>query len=129
MKTPLRVSACTVALNAALNVLALVVLPQEWRHVGFAASTVICAAAGCALLCLAARRDGGLAALAASGPAVLRILVAVAAMSAVLLIAKPYLSGLNSILALAAEIAIGGATYVAIFGIISAVSKTTNKKG
>ena len=114
MKTPLRVSVCTVVLNAALNILALVTLPQEWRHVGFAASTVVCAATGCVLLCLAARRDGGLAALAASGPAVLRILVAVAAMSAVLVIAKPHLSGLNRILALASEIAIGGVAYAAI---------------
>ena len=114
MKTPLRVSACTVVLNAALNIVALVSLPQEWRHVGFAASTVVCAATGCALLCLAARRDGGLAALAASGPAVLRILVAVAAMSAALLFTRPLLSETNRILALAAEIAVGGATYAAV---------------
>ena len=100
--------------NAALNVLALVLLPQEWRHVGFAASTVVCSATGFALLCFAARKDGGLAALAGSLPAVLRILVAVAAMSAVLLIAKPFFSDANRILALAAEIAFGGATYAAI---------------
>ncbi|MBO7684271.1 MAG: murein biosynthesis integral membrane protein MurJ, partial [Kiritimatiellae bacterium] len=59
MKTPLRVSVQTVVLNAALNVLAVVFLPQEWRHVGLAASTVVCAAAGCALLAAAARRRGG----------------------------------------------------------------------
>ena len=114
MKTPLRVSVCTVVLNAALNVLALVLLPQEWRHVGFAASTVVCSATGFALLCFAARKDGGLAALAGSLPAVLRILFAVAAMSAMLLIAKPFFSDANRILALAAEIAFGGATYAAI---------------
>lgn len=140
MKTPLRVSVCTVVLNAALNILALVALPQEWRHVGFAASTVVCAATGCALLCFAARRDGGLAALSASGSAVLRILAATAAMTAVLVFARSRLADANRILALAAEIAIGGATYAAIafpllrsrgrfFGIISAKSKTAKKKG
>ena len=50
MKTPLRVSVQTVFLNAALNVLAVVLLPVEWRHVGLAASTSLCALVGCALL-------------------------------------------------------------------------------
>ena len=50
MRTPLRVSVQTVFLNAALNVLAVVLLPVEWRHVGLAASTSLCALVGCALL-------------------------------------------------------------------------------
>ncbi len=50
MKTPLRVTLQTVCLNAALNVLAVVALPQEWRHVGLAASTSFCALVGCVLL-------------------------------------------------------------------------------
>ena len=50
MKTPLRVSVQTVFLNAALNVLAVVTLPVEWRHVGLAASTSLCALVGCVLL-------------------------------------------------------------------------------
>ena len=49
MATPLRVSVATVVLNAALNVLAVVLLPQEWRHVGLAASTSFCALAACIL--------------------------------------------------------------------------------
>ena len=49
MATPLRVSVATVVLNAALNVLAVVFLPQEWRHVGLAASTSFCALAACLL--------------------------------------------------------------------------------
>ena len=49
MATPLRVSVATVVLNAALNVLAVVLLPQEWRHVGLAASTSFCALAACLL--------------------------------------------------------------------------------
>ena len=49
MKTPLRISVETVVLNAVLNVLAVVLLPQEWRHVGLAASTSLCALVGCVL--------------------------------------------------------------------------------
>jgi len=50
MKTPLRVTVATVVLNASLNIMAVALLPVEWRHVGLAASTSLCAAAGCALL-------------------------------------------------------------------------------
>ena len=50
MRSPLRVSVQTVFLNAALNVLAVVLLPVEWRHVGLAASTSLCALVGCVLL-------------------------------------------------------------------------------
>ena len=50
MRTPLRVSVQTVFLNATLNVLAVVFLPVEWRHVGLAASTSLCALVGCVLL-------------------------------------------------------------------------------
>ena len=49
MKTPLRVTVQTVCLNAVLNVLAVVLLPQEWRHVGLAGSTSLCALVGCLL--------------------------------------------------------------------------------
>ena len=49
MKTPLRVSVETVVLNGVLNVLAVVFLPQEWRHVGLAGSTSFCALVGCLL--------------------------------------------------------------------------------
>ena len=49
MKTPLRVTVQTVILNATLNILAVVFLPQDWRHVGLAASTSFCAFVGCVL--------------------------------------------------------------------------------
>ena len=54
MKTPLRVTVKTVCLNAALNILAVALLPVEWRHVGLAASTSVCALVGCVLLVRAA---------------------------------------------------------------------------
>ncbi len=50
MKTPLRVTVQTVCLNATLNVLAIALLPMDWRHVGLAASTSFCALVGCVLL-------------------------------------------------------------------------------
>lgn len=53
MKTPLRVTLITVVMNAILNILAVVFLPQEWRHVGLAVSTVFCSMVGCALFLLA----------------------------------------------------------------------------
>jgi putative peptidoglycan lipid II flippase len=56
MKTPLRVTLVTVVLNAVLNVLAVCLLPQEYRHVGLAASTVFCSMIGCALFVLAFMR-------------------------------------------------------------------------
>lgn len=56
MKTPLAVSVKMVFLNAFLNVAAVVTLPEEWRHVGLAGSTVLCAAGSCWLLGTRARR-------------------------------------------------------------------------
>lgn len=59
MSTPLKVSVKMVFLNATLNILAVAFLPVEWKHVGLAASTVICAGLSCALLGrLAIRRNG-----------------------------------------------------------------------
>ena len=58
MATPLRVSVATVVLNAALNVLAVVLLPQEWRHVGLAASTSLCALVACLLFVGCMKKNG-----------------------------------------------------------------------
>ena len=59
MKTPLAVSVKMVFLNATLNILSVCCLPVEWRHVGMAGSTVVCAMISCALLVFAARRFNG----------------------------------------------------------------------
>lgn len=56
MKTPLRVTMVTVFVNATLNILAVWLLPVEYRHVGLAASTSACAAVGCVLLALKLRK-------------------------------------------------------------------------
>ena len=114
MKTPLRVSVQTVVLNAVLNILAVALLPQEWRHVGLAASTVVCAAAGCALLAAAARRRGGRTGLASAAPSVAGVLAATAVMTGALYAVRPSCSGLPPFAALAAEIAVGAAVYLPI---------------
>lgn len=76
MKTPLHVSLATVVINAALNVCAVVCLDVEWRHVGLATSTVICAAVGCAALIVLARRKNGSLGLSACLPHVAKALFA-----------------------------------------------------
>ncbi len=58
-RTPLRVTVRMVFLNAALNVAAVFGLPVEWRHVGLAASTVVCSGISCAWLAVLARRRNG----------------------------------------------------------------------
>ncbi len=111
MKTPLRVSLATVVLNAALNVLAVFLLPVEWRHVGLAASTVFCAFVGCVLLTLAAHRRNGSLGLATCTTTLTRMLLASLAMAGVLWLLKTNLPTLNAILTLAILIAAGLLTY------------------
>lgn len=116
MKTPLRVSVQMVFLNAALNVLAVALLPVEWRHVGLAASTVVCAGISCAMLArIAARLNGGLG-LAALVRPVCRTCAAAAAMGGVLLAARPAVAAFGrgavaNVTALAALMALGALVY------------------
>ena len=111
MKTPLKVSLVTVVLNAALNIMAVLLLPEEWRHVGLAASTVVCAAAGCALLAAFARRKNGSLGLAPALAPVAAMLAASLAMAAVLAAVRPIVASWNSVVALAALIATGMLVY------------------
>ena len=119
MKTPLRVSLMTIVLNAALNILAVFLLPEAWRHVGLAASTVLCALVGCLLLAGFARRRGGPLGLAACGAPVVRMLAAALAMALVLCALRPVLANLlaglaqtpRRLVSLAVLIAAGGLTY------------------
>jgi peptidoglycan biosynthesis protein MviN/MurJ (putative lipid II flippase) len=117
MATPLRVSLATVGLNAVLNILAVWLLPVEWRHVGLAASTVVCAAAGCALLAALARRRNGTLGLAQVAKPIATILGASVAMGVAVSAARPLVSSLPPIAALAALILLGAAVY----GILSLV--------
>ncbi len=111
MKTPLRVSVATVVLNAVLNVLAVVLLPEEFRHVGFAASTVVCAGAGCVLLTILARRRNGPLGLAACTGDLVRMAAASLAMAAVLTGLKSVLPPLESVVSLALLVGAGLLVY------------------
>ncbi len=117
MKTPLKVSVCAVVLNMALNLCAVLLLPVEWRHVGLAASTVACAAAGCALLAALARRRNGTLGLAQVAKPIATILGASVAMGVAVSAARPLVSSLPPIAALAALVLLGAAVY----GILSLV--------
>lgn len=127
MGTPLRVSLVTVIVNATLNILAVWLLPEEWRHVGLAASTVLCAFLGCVLLLRAARvtsvravpsRPDSTFSLHLFSPSLLfylfRVLLASLAMATVLVFVRPFAS-LPPILNLAALIVEG----LLVYGILS----------
>ena len=122
MKTPLRVSLVTVALNVTLNVLAVTCLPSEWRHVGLAWSTVVCAVTGCALLvALAIRRNGSLGLSGCVAP-VAKMLAASFAMGVVVYVSRPFVVASCDaclpevparIASLAVMVAAGGVAYAA----------------
>ena len=111
MKTPLRVSVATVVMNATLNILAVWLLPVEWRHVGLAASTVVCAFAGCVLLVVLAMRKNGSLGLSATLRPVALALAASIFMAGVISVARPFAARLPSVVALALLIALGAAVY------------------
>ena len=122
MKTPLRVTATTVVANATLNVAAVVFLPVEWRHAGLAASTVVCAAAGCAMLAAAAARSGRPCGLSSALPETAKIAVASVAMAAAVALLRALLaarfqdsalSRQGSVANLAVLVAAGVAAYAA----------------
>lgn len=125
MKTPLYVSTATVVVNATLNILAVWLLPVEWRHVGLAASTVFCAFVGCAILVVAARRKNGPLGLVACIRPVAKVLAAAVLMGAVLYVVRPFSADffsrfglrLGSVLSLGTLVFCG----MAVYGIFSLV--------
>ena len=111
MKTPLMVSVRMVVLNALLNILAVAALPVEWRHVGLAASTVLCAAVGAAfLVALAYRRNGSLGLAAILWP-VARISAASVAMAFAITVTRRFLPEMPRIFSLFALVAAGVVAY------------------
>ncbi len=114
MKTPLRVSVLTVMVNATINILAVVLLPVEWRHVGLAGSTVFCSALGCTTLVIIARRRSGRLGLCASLPGIAKALAASLVMGAAICFLRSAAAVVPGRVArLAVLIAAGGAIYVA----------------
>ena len=117
MKTPLAVSMRMVALNAVLNVFAVWLLPVEWRHVGLAASTVLCAGVSCVWLAVLARRKNGTLGLMSLVRPVGRTFVASAAMGAALWVTRSWFATRSwtgvwaSVTQLGALVALGSVVY------------------
>lgn len=120
MKTPLRVSVYTVFLNAAFNLLAVFCLPEEWRHVGLAASTVLCSAAGCALLVFAARRRNGPLMLFSIVPFIAKIIVGCLVMACVIIYISRVMGSYGGIAVLAVAIPAGAASYFVSMAVMGA---------
>jgi len=111
MKTPLRVSVQMVVLNAALNILSVIFLPEEWRHVGLAVSTDVCAAGGCILLTRYAYMKNGSLGLHTIVPKVAKIAVLSTVMAFALWSMKPILANFGRFSCLALEIFAGITVY------------------
>ena len=114
MKTPLKVSMVTVGVNATLNILAVFLLPEEWRHVGLAASTVVCALVGAVLLVWKARRRNGRTGLRHIVVPLAKMTAAALAMALCLKALEPHLMGCAALIRLGLLISMGGAVYFGI---------------
>ncbi|MBR0057312.1 MAG: hypothetical protein IJP66_08280, partial [Kiritimatiellae bacterium] len=64
--------------------------PVEWRHVGLAASTVVCAGAATALLLALARRRNGDLGLSRAVPSIVRITTAALAVGGAIAALRPF---------------------------------------
>ncbi len=115
MKTPLRVSMMTVVVNAVLNAMAVFFLPEAWRHVGLAGSTVFCAALGCVLLLMAGWRKNGSLGLVAALPSLLRSCLAALVMAVALFFLRPWALAWSPLAALTALVLAGAVVYFAVF--------------
>lgn len=121
MKTPLKVTLKTVLLNFTLNVLSVFLLPEEWRHVGLSASTVICSFVGCFMLLRMARLASRDFRLVGIFPFITKTIVATMVMSAAIWFFMPFLrdqlsfcnTAISSLLQLLAAIIGGFCIYVA----------------
>ena len=110
MKTPLRVSVWAVCLNAVLNVLSVFCLPIEWRHVGLAASTVLCSGCSTVFLVNEAHRRNGSVGIRRLVMPVGKMLTGSALMSVVILLIRRFVD-LPPVLFVAVAISAGGAVY------------------
>ena len=113
MKTPLRTTTVCVCVNAALNLAAVFALPVEWRHVGLAASTVVCAALGTFILVRCGIRKNGSLGLSATLLPLGKMLLASLCMAAAVFAADRLLVGLNRYFRLALDLSVGAAVYFA----------------
>lgn len=118
MKTPLRVSVVAVCINATLNILAVLLLPIEWRHVGLATSTVVCAAFSSILLTILAKRKNGALGLKVASVKVAKILLASCMMALAIHSLRPFMLNCSPLIKLIMLIPVGAAVYALIAAIM-----------
>ena len=111
MKTPLRVSVITVVVNAALNILAVALLPEEWRHVGLAASTVVCAALGCVIFITVASVRKQSLGLLSTLPYLMKVVIASLLMAVAVAAVDHWGQHVRAINRLVGDMAMGGLVY------------------
>ena len=111
LKTPLRVSVVSVLVNALLNIIAVFSLPVEWRHVGLAVSTLLCAILGCVLLARAMGEARAALRLFRDGSFLALSLGATLVMALAVLLVRAWSGSLPLILSLAASILAGALAY------------------
>ncbi|MEM7393273.1 MAG: lipid II flippase MurJ, partial [Verrucomicrobiota bacterium] len=115
-RTPVLVGCCTVALNLALNVLFIIILPQPLKHAGLAAATVIAEGVYAVALIVILRRRIGRLGLHALVLSMIRCLLAAGVMAAAAIGLNRWLFGMATEFGLAAK----PAQVVAVLGSILA---------
>jgi hypothetical protein len=95
--------------------MAVLLLPVEWRHVGLAASTVLCAFFSAAMLIhFAVLKNGSLGLLSSIKP-IAKILFASCVMGLAVYFVKPYLCQLRPIVSLVVLLFVG----VGVYGVLA----------
>jgi peptidoglycan biosynthesis protein MviN/MurJ (putative lipid II flippase) len=114
-----------VILNASLNIMAVFLLPEAWRHVGLALSTVVCALVGVVVLVVIAKIKAGRIGLSQSIKPSIKALIGAIIMAFAVMVTKEFFSGaflnedfsIEKIIALAVEILVG----IMVYGVYSVV--------
>ena len=125
MKTPLKVSVISVIANAILNILAVCLLPEEYRYVGLATSTVICSLLSSAqLIYFSGKRDKSLK-VDFSLMYLFKVALASASMALVVLLIRRFLgTSSNVFVVLGVCIPAGGIAYLCFSYMLGTLKKS-----
>lgn len=120
LRTPVRVASCCIFGNFALNLLSVLLLPEGWRHVGIALSTVVNSLANTLILTMLLRRQGLAPALRPLLFTLCRTLLAAGIMAFAVGWAHHSLStwGFPLLLSLPLSIALGAGVYFALIAML-----------
>ncbi len=129
MKTPLKVSVVSVIINAILNVLAVCLLPEEYRYVGLALSTVVCSFLSSALLIyFTGRKDKSLKVDFSVGY-LLKVALASVLMAIIVVVTRElFVSSSNVFVVLSICISAGGISYLCFSFLLGTISTSLLKR-